>query len=122
MRECNSCGKCCTKYGGGGLSASEHDLALWESLKPDIHKYVRNKEIWMDPETGMQLEFCPWLRKEANQVKFSCAIYFDRPEDCRVYPANVEEMLKDDCEMLELRDLGDLKRAQFEFEVKFADD
>lgn len=125
MKACNSCGKCCIKYSNGGLSASQSDIDLWESLRPDISTYVHDGKIWMDPNTGKQIELCPWLRAEpihgAAKPVYTCAIYFDRPEDCRVYPANVDEMLNDDCEMLEPRDLLDLKKAQQEFELKYKD-
>lgn len=121
MKECNSCGKCCIKYGNGGLSASDADLDLWESLRPDIFEFARDGEIWMEPHTGQQIEFCPWLRKEPNQARYTCAIYFDRPEDCRVYPARIADMVKDECEMLEPKDLLNLKEAQITLDTKFQD-
>ena len=120
MKACNSCGKCCIKYSNGDLSASEQDLALWESLRPEIYRYVRDGKIWMNPATGEQIELCPWLRRAPDQLQFSCAIYFDRPEDCRVYPATVADMVKDDCEMLEPRDLTDLPRAESELKTKYS--
>ena len=123
MKACNSCGKCCIKYGNGRLNASQADIDLWESLRPEISTYVRNGKIWIDPVTGKQVEFCPWLRKETSkttsQDQYTCAIYFDRPEDCRIYPATVNDMIKDECEMLESRDLLNIKQAQKELEFKF---
>ena len=123
MKACNSCGKCCIKYGNGSLSASKADIDLWESLRPEISAYVRNGKIWIDPATGKQIELCPWLRIEtsnnSNQDQYTCAIYFDRPEDCRIYPATVNDMIKDECEMLEPRDLTNIKLAQKELELKF---
>ena len=119
MKACNSCGKCCIKYSNGGLSASQADIDLWASLRPTLSSYVRDGKIWMDPDSGKQLELCPWLRKEPNQSEYRCAIYFDRPEDCRVYPATVDDMIKDECEMLEDQDLKDLKRTRTLFELKY---
>lgn len=75
----------------------------------------------MDPETGNQIELCPWLRKEPNQTSFNCAIYFDRPEDCRVYPALVSDMINDECEMLEPKDFADTRKAQDVLDTKFRD-
>jgi Fe-S-cluster containining protein len=121
MQACNSCGKCCIKYSNGDLSASKEDLELWESLRPDIYRYVRDGKIWMDPASGKQIELCPWLRREPEQIQFSCAIYYDRPEDCRVYPATVTDMIKDECEMLEPHDHADLSRAERELRSKFSD-
>jgi len=92
---------------------------MWEALRPEIYRYVRDGKIWIDPETGQQIELCPWLRKEPDQIQFRCAIYLDRPEDCRVYPARVSEMISDDCEMLEPRDLANPKLAQEELDTKF---
>ncbi len=119
MKECNQCGKCCIKYSNGGLSASDEDIDFWESTRPDISRYVRNGKIWMDPESGKQIELCPWLRKQPNQISFSCAIYFDRPEDCRVYPARVSDMINDECEMLEAKDFTDIQLAQKDLDSKY---
>jgi len=99
MKDCNSCGKCCIKYSNAGLSASKQDLEQWEELRPDINRYVKDGEIWIDPESGLHIELCPWLRREPDETKYSCAIYYDRPEDCRIYPATVDDMIKDECEM-----------------------
>lgn len=105
------------KYGDGGLSASEDDLEGWALFNPEIDKFVRNGEIWMHPQTGIQLTTCPWLRIQPNQsesdaVRYSCDIYLDRPEDCRHYPTSLAEMLTDECEMIEVKDLSSPKRAQ----------
>ena len=112
MKECNSCGKCCTKYSNGDLSASVADLDGWEVFNPEIHEFVRDGNIWFDPVSREQLELCPWLRKEPQSNRFSCDIYLDRPEDCRHYPVTIEQMVEDSCEMLEVQDLTRPKLAQ----------
>ena len=112
MIECNQCGKCCTHYSNGGLSASTSEIEHWEIHRPDIYQYVRDGKIWMDPDTGKQLRLCPWLRTLPDQNRYTCDIYRDRPEDCRAYPARIEDMVKDDCEMLEKRDLLDRALAR----------
>jgi len=116
MKNCTQCGKCCIKYSYGGLSASESEIELWDIFRPDIYQYVRNGEIWMDPVTGKQIERCPWLReassKETDGVIYTCDIYYDRPEDCKHYPVTIEQMINDDCEMLEPQDLAKPKQAQ----------
>ncbi len=71
-----------------------------------------NSKIWMDPDTGKQLEVCPWLRKVPNQEIYTCDIYYDRPDDCKYYPVTIEQMLNDECEMLEEKDLAKPKQAQ----------
>lgn len=112
MKHCNSCGKCCEKAGNGGLSASTEEIDWWENHRPDIFRYVDGNRIWIDPETSEYLPRCPWLRSTDDGSRFSCDIYHDRPEECRHYPIDIDQMLRDECEMLERRDLLDLKRAQ----------
>ena len=112
MKDCNQCGKCCTLYGGGGLSVSADEIDWWEEHRPDIAEYVRGGEIWFDPKTGRQMLSCPWLEKLPGQNKYTCSIYFDRPEECQQYPVSIEEMIRDGCEMLEPGDLKRPKQAQ----------
>ena len=112
MKDCNQCGKCCTLYGGDGLSASASEIEWWETYRPDIARYVSGEKIWISPVTGKQMMRCPWLRKLPNQNKFVCRIYYDRPDDCKYYPVKIEQMVRDECEMLEGRDLVNLKQAQ----------
>ena len=112
MKNCNSCGKCCETAGNGGLSASAEEIDWWETHRPDISRYVQGQKIWVNPASGEYFSRCPWLQKSPDGKKFTCDIYDDRPEDCRHYPVDIEQMVRDDCEMLERRDLMDLKSAQ----------
>jgi Fe-S-cluster containining protein len=112
VKECNQCGKCCIRYSNGDLSASADEIASWDVYRPDIYRYVSDGKIWMDPETGKQIERCPWLNKLPGQNKYTCDIYYDRPDDCRYYPVTVDQMVADECEMLEAKDLLDSKKAQ----------
>ncbi len=121
MKDCNQCGKCCTKYGDGGLSASSDEIELWEQFRPDISRYVSGGMIWMDPDSGEQLTRCPWLRQLPNQAKYICDIYEDRPDDCKYYPVTIEQMVKDECEMLEAHDLTRPRQAQHKLNKIMAD-
>ncbi|MFA7553502.1 MAG: YkgJ family cysteine cluster protein [Spongiibacteraceae bacterium] len=121
MKACNSCGKCCIKYSDGDLSASLADIEGWELFNPEIHDYVRDGEIWFDPSSKQRLALCPWLRKEPNKNRYSCDIYLDRPEDCRHYPVTIEQMVGDECEMLEVQDLSKPKQAQQSLNQLMAD-
>jgi len=112
MKACNACGKCCVKYSNGRLSASKDDIELWDAFRPDISEFVTDGQIWFEPSSQKLIELCPWLKKDPNSSGYLCDIYLDRPEDCRAYPASVYDMIEDDCEMLELSDLRDLKQAQ----------
>lgn len=120
MKNCNQCGKCCINYSDGGLAASHSDIEWWEVFRPDIYRYVQDGKIWMDPDSGAQLSRCPFL-SELPAGKYGCEIYNDRPEDCRHYPVAIEQMIKDECEMLELRDLDRPAEAQRALDKLMAD-
>ena len=112
MRNCNSCGKCCETAGNGGLSASAEEIDYWETYRPDIARYVDAGRVWIDPQTGAYFLRCPWLRDAPDGHKTSCDIYDERPEDCRHYPVDIEQMVRHGCEMIEPKDLSDISRAQ----------
>lgn len=112
MKPCNQCGKCCINYSDGGLSASASEIDYWENFRPDIFEFVKDGKIWISSSSGQQLKRCPWLRQRPGENKFTCDIYHDRPEDCKHYPVLVDQMIEDECEMLELKDLAHPKRAQ----------
>ncbi|MBH0025589.1 YkgJ family cysteine cluster protein [Pseudoalteromonas sp. SWN29] len=126
MKECNQCGKCCIKYGGGDLSASKEEIDLWELFNPEIYEYVKNNEIWFGPETGLRLDACPFLEiapKKDPLAKnmYTCSIYLDRPEDCRHYPSLIPEMIRDECEMIEAIDIKNQTRAQHKLDILMID-
>jgi len=127
VKNCTQCGKCCIKYSDGRLSASADEIKAWEIFRPDIHQYVRDGKIWAHPDTGEQLNYCPFLKKTPSENKFSyqekytCGIYLDRPEDCRLYPSNITEMIRDECEMIEVVDLKNTKRAQIKLDTLMSD-
>ena len=117
MKNCNSCGKCCIKYSNAQLSASADEIEHWENERPDIFSYVNDGQIWTEPTTGTQLTLCPWLRLEKGSTKYTCDIYDQRPDDCRVYPMTLDDMIMDDCEMLEPRDFANQKQARKDLEM-----
>jgi Fe-S-cluster containining protein len=121
MRSCNSCGKCCETAGNGGLSATSDEIDFWETYRPDIARYVHDGKIWVDPGTGEYFARCPWLQQASGDNKTTCAIYHDRPEDCRHYPVDIEQMVRHGCEMIEPRDLKDIKGAQIKLDAMMID-
>ncbi len=121
MKDCNSCGKCCIKYSNGDLSAESSEIDYWENHRPDIYQYVRGGKIWIDPSSGRQLTLCPFLKKEPNQNRYTCDIYYDRPDDCKYYPSNISEMIRDECEMIEKKDLTDSTKAQKTLDIIMSD-
>ncbi|MFQ3236627.1 MAG: Fe-S-cluster containining protein [Paraglaciecola sp.] len=120
MKECTQCGKCCTKYSDGGLSATDSEIDMWQLFRPDIAEYVKNGLIWMSPQNGKQLTLCPFLRKTSNDI-YTCDIYFDRPDDCKFYPVTIKQMLNDNCEMLEQSDKEQPVKAQHTLDRLMAD-
>ncbi|SFD18296.1 YkgJ family cysteine cluster protein [Pseudoalteromonas denitrificans] len=121
MKECTQCGKCCINYSNGRLAASADEIELWRDFNPEIYTYVNNGNIWCDPTTGKQLELCPFLNENPDTHKYTCDIYLDRPEDCRHYPTMISEMIRDECEMIEIQDVTHPKRAQKKLDKLMAD-
>jgi Fe-S-cluster containining protein len=121
VKDCNQCGKCCIRYGGGGLTATAGEIDWWENHRPDIFALVGDGEIWVDPKTGKQMTQCPWLEKEPGTEKYTCSIYFDRPDECKHYPVTIEEMVRDGCEMIEARDLKNPQKAQRDLDQIMSD-
>ena len=126
LKECNQCGKCCIKYGDGALSATKEEIDLWEIFNPDIFQYVKKDEIWFDPKSGSKLTRCPFLeiefkKKSHEKDKYTCSIYLSRPEDCRHYPSLIPEMIRDECEMIEVVDLDNPRKAQIKLDVLMQD-
>lgn len=121
MQDCNQCGKCCSNYGGQDLSLSDKDREHWELFRPDLLAYARGNALWFEPETGTAIKQCPWLYQDADDKRYHCSIYQDRPEDCRLYPTHIAEMQSDQCEMLELQDLRDLDKAQHKLDQLMID-
>ena len=106
MKSCNQCGKCCIKYGGNLGVATGNDLEVWELEKPELLDFIYSEnlpDIWISPTDGEELNHCPWLyTKTVN--KYACEINDVRPTVCRNYPVSIEQMKKDECEMLECID------------------
>jgi Fe-S-cluster containining protein len=126
VKECTQCGKCCLLYSDGGLSASAEEIEAWETFNPAIAEYVVDGKIWMDPKTGEQLTRCPWLEllpahSSGSPDTYGCGIYQDRPEDCRHYPTSIAEMVRDGCEMIEVRDLNAPAQAQKTLDAMMSD-
>ena len=109
MRACTHCGKCCFKYEGDNWlgSATEADMLLWLIRAPELLDYVGGNrcDLWVSPETGKKMQSCPWLDKLPSQEKYECQIHEVRPEVCRDYPIDFDQMIDLDCEMLEAGDL-----------------
>jgi Fe-S-cluster containining protein len=109
MRACTQCGKCCLEYKGDNWlgSATEADVLLWLMRKEEVLDYIdgTTHDLWVSPFTGEKMQQCPWLSKLPSEEKYTCLIHGVRPEVCRDYPIDIEQMISLECEMLEAGDL-----------------
>ena len=56
-----------------------------------------------------------------DQNKYTCDIYYDRPDDCKFYPSTLDEMVRDECEMIEQKDRTNPKQAKKELDIIMED-
>jgi Fe-S-cluster containining protein len=95
--KCNGCGKCCLS--AGALPATAEDYQMWLDAGEKGQRIIETAmvitpvviDIWVDPETGEDVDRCPWLRKRppergARLGLYYCSIYELRPAVCREYP------------------------------------
>lgn len=104
---CTRCGKCCLKKDYMlSLSATAKDVVRWRKEgRDDILRYVDHVnmgfyDLWFD--NGKELDRCPFLRKDRGAASYRCTIHNTRPEVCRSYPANYEQMVADECEIIQV--------------------
>jgi len=89
---CTQCGHCCLNLGAYQICATEADIAMWEAYgRDDVLEWVQEifpgvYDIWMHPQTGGDVNRCPWLRKLPKQEKYICRIQDVKPEICKNYP------------------------------------
>jgi Fe-S-cluster containining protein len=145
MKACNQCGKCCIQYSNGGLVATSSEIEHWTTHYPEIAEYTHAGNIWVDPKTKQSLVRCPWLKEipqssfskmtvsdhlessitgsglTGSKKRYSCSIYLQRPDDCRHYPVTIDEMIRDECEMIEISDLKRPRLAQRKLDKLMAD-
>jgi len=61
-----------------------HDILryIWQCKVPADYDGIWDVWIdWVDPETGENLDYCPFLKK-LSRSKYTCAIYDTRPNIC----------------------------------------
>lgn len=75
------------------------DVRRWEAAgREDILQWVEcTHDIWIHPETGDDVDRCPWLRKVRGQDRYQCRIYTLRPDICRNYPLSQEHAERTGC-------------------------
>ncbi|MBW6512429.1 MAG: YkgJ family cysteine cluster protein [Desulfuromonadaceae bacterium] len=94
---CLLCGHCCLNlvdaYRG---CVSDADLDLWRREgRDDLLAWVETLDLghgnllhtaWVDPETGDDVDRCPWLQELPEQRGYLCSINAVKPQHCREYP------------------------------------
>ena len=94
---CRGCGHCCLNlpdaYNG---CVSEADVQRWRrNGRLDILKRLDAVDLgpgnrlylaWLDPETGEDVDRCPWLLERIDRHGFLCGIDDIKPDHCRDYP------------------------------------
>jgi Fe-S-cluster containining protein len=104
---CTRCGRCCLNESYmGNLSATAEDVDRWEAEgRYDILRYESIGDLWI--KNGEECTRCPFLRKDRGAERHKCRIHDTKPEECRGYPYDYEQMVQDGCEIVgELERLG----------------
>ncbi|HEX9777125.1 MAG TPA: YkgJ family cysteine cluster protein [Geopsychrobacteraceae bacterium] len=94
---CTLCGHCCLHlvdaYQG---CVSDADLQRWQAAgREDLLAWVETLDlghdnllhmVWVHPETGDNVERCPWLLDMLGGQGHLCGIDAVKPDYCRAYP------------------------------------
>lgn len=105
---CHGCGHCCLQlidaYNG---CVSDADLLRWQKLgRDDILAWVQTLELgpgnrlhtaWVDPDSGDDVERCPWLLDKIDRNGHLCGIDQIKPDHCRAYPEHRKHALETGC-------------------------
>ena len=109
--KCRRCGHCCLNLNAFATCASEEDVERWaREGRDDILEWVVPValgdvvvayDVWLDPETGEDVDRCPWLQKLPDADQYSCRIQDTKPELCRDYPVSREHAERTGCPGIE---------------------
>ena len=94
---CRFCANCCLNlidaYNG---CVSDADLQRWRELgRSDLLDWVRTLDLghgnqlhtaWVEPDSGEDVERCPWLLYRLDRQGYLCGIEAVKPDHCRAYP------------------------------------
>ncbi|WP_020676348.1 YkgJ family cysteine cluster protein [Geopsychrobacter electrodiphilus] len=94
---CHCCGNCCLMlvdaYNG---CVSNADMKRWQKQgRDDLLAWIETLDLgpgnqlhtaWIHPETGDDVERCPWLLYRINASGYLCGIEATKPDHCRAYP------------------------------------
>ena len=117
---CRCCGHCCLNlidaYNG---VVSDADLQRWQQLgRDDLIAWVETLDLgpgnmlhtaWVDPETGEDVERCPWVLDKIDESGHLCGIDNVKPDHCRAYPEHQKHAAATGCDGY---DEPDISRTQ----------
>ncbi len=106
--KCRRCGHCCLNlvdaYQG---CASDADLQRWQQHgRDDLLEWMETLELgpgnqlhmlWIDPETGDNVERCPWLLDTIDGSGHLCCIDTVKPDHCRNFPEHRQHATATGC-------------------------
>lgn len=100
--QCIRCGRCCTEmYEGHCFSVDDEQLEFWAENKPNLLRWIRFNEGWVNPRTGEDVGSCPWYRNNTHprfkQQGPVCLIQKYKPPVCRDFPFSVLHAVKGYC-------------------------
>lgn len=105
---CRCCGHCClTLIDAYNGCVSDNDLQRWQQLgRNDLLEWVETLTLspdnqlhmaWIDPETGQDVERCPWLLDKIDHNGYLCGIDKIKPDHCREYPEHQRHAMATGC-------------------------
>ena len=106
---CSWCGHCCLNlidaYNG---CVSDNDLKRWQQLgREDILVWIETLDLgpgnqlhtaWINPETGEDVERCPWILDIISGTGHLCGIESIKPDHCRAYPEHQKHAEETGCQ------------------------
>ncbi|MBT3296843.1 MAG: hypothetical protein HN919_18470 [Verrucomicrobia bacterium] len=105
--KCKQCGHCCLNLNAFATCASEEDVERWaREGRDDILEWVVPValgdvivayDVWLDPETGEDVDRCPWLQRLPGTRKYVCGIHDVKPDICKDYPVTREHAERTGC-------------------------
>ncbi|MCF8143139.1 MAG: YkgJ family cysteine cluster protein [Deltaproteobacteria bacterium] len=106
--QCVQCGHCCRDLSDAFCtSVDTEDINRWKREKRwDILRWVdifnfdgveAFGDLWIRPNTGEEVDRCPWLRKLPLKDAYKCRIHETKPAHCRNYPKSKKHALTTGC-------------------------
>lgn len=106
--DCHCCGHCClTLVDAYNGCVSDADLRRWQQHdRTDLLSWTQTLILgpgnrlhmaWLDPETGEDVERCPWLLDRIEGSGHLCGIDAVKPDHCRSYPEHESHAVATGC-------------------------